>query len=41
MLEKSFQKFDEKRINNEIYFNGQIWDSYSKILEIFKKAKTN
>ena len=37
-LQKSFQKFEEKRKDNEIYFNGQIFDAYSKILEIFKEA---
>lgn len=39
MLENSFQKLDEKRKVNEIYFNGQIYDAYSKIPEIFKDAK--
>ena len=39
MLENSFQKLDEKRKVNEIYFNGQIFDAYSKIQEIFKAAK--
>ncbi len=37
-LETSFDKFEEKRKNNEIYFNGQIFDAYSKIQEIFKNA---
>lgn len=37
-LEASFQKFEEKRKVNEIYFNGQIFDAYSKIQEIFKIA---
>ena len=39
LLQESFQKFEEKRKVNEIYFNGQIYDAYSKILEIFKSAK--
>ena len=38
LLQQSFQKFEEKRKINEIYFNGQIFDAYSKILEIFKSA---
>ena len=38
-LESSFAKFEEKRKINEIYFNGQIYDAYSKIQEIFNKAK--
>ena len=37
-LESTFQKFEEKRKVNEIYFNGQIYDAYSKIQEIFKSA---
>ena len=39
LLQESFSKFEEKRKVNEIYFNGQIFDAYSKILEIFKSAK--
>ena len=35
VLQESFSKFEEKRKINEIYFNGQIYDSYSKINEIF------
>ncbi|MBQ3271032.1 ORF6N domain-containing protein [Candidatus Saccharibacteria bacterium] len=38
-LEASFQKFEEKRKVSELYFNGQIYDAYSKILEIFSQAK--
>ena len=38
ILEDSFQKFEEKRKVTEIYFNGQIYDAYSKIQEIFKSA---
>ena len=38
-LETSFNKLEEKRKVNEIYFNGQIYDAYSKILEIFKNSK--
>ena len=38
VLETSFDKFEEKRKNNEIYFNGQIYDAYSKIYDIFKNA---
>lgn len=37
-LETSFNKLEEKRKTNEIYFNGQIYDAYSKIQEIFKIA---
>ena len=35
------EKFEEKKKINEIYFNGQIYDAYSKILEIFNDAKDN
>jgi len=41
LLQESFSKFEEKRQVNEIYFNGQIYDAYSKILDIFKEAKTS
>ena len=39
VLEESFQKLEEKRKDSEIYFEGQIYDAYSKILNIFKSAK--
>ena len=32
-LELSFNKFEEKKKITEIYFNGQIYDAYSKIQE--------
>ncbi len=38
LLQESFNKFDEKKKVNEIYFDGQIFDAYSKILEIFYEA---
>ena len=38
LLKESFNKIDEKRKINEIYFNGQIFDAYSKIQDIFKSA---
>ena len=38
LLQKSFKKFEEKRKDNEIYFNGQIFDAYYKIQDIFKDA---
>ena len=39
LLQESFNKFEEKKKINEIYFNGQIYDAYSKILDIFKQTK--
>ena len=39
LLKESFGKIEEKRKDNEIYFNGQIFDAYSKIQEIFKSAR--
>ena len=39
LLQESLSKFEEKRKVNEIYFNGQIFDAYSKIYEIFNNAK--
>ena len=41
LLQKSFNQLEKKRKINEIYFNGQIFDAYSKILEIFKQANDN
>lgn len=38
-LKETFNRFDEKKKANEIYFNGQIFDAYSKIQEIFSSAK--
>ena len=41
VLQDSFQKIEEKKRVNEIYFNGQIYDAYSKIQEIFNSANKN
>ena len=38
LLQESFNKLGEKKKINEIYFNGQIYDAYSKIYEIFQTA---
>lgn len=38
LLKESLSKLEEKRKVNEIYFNGQIFDAYYKIQEIFKTA---
>ena len=38
LLQESFNKFEEKKKVNEIYFDGQIYDAYSKIQDIFKGA---
>ena len=39
LLQESFNKLSEKRKNTDIFFNGQIYDAYSKIQNIFKTAK--
>ena len=39
LLQESLAQFEEKEPVSEIYFNGQIYDAYSKILDIFKSAK--
>lgn len=39
LLQESFEKLNEEKKVNEIYFDGQIYDAYSKIQEIFKEAK--
>ena len=41
LLEETFNKFEEKKRVNEIYFDGQIFDAYSKILEVFNEAKND
>ncbi len=41
LLQESFSKFEEKKKDNEIYFNGQIYDAYSKIVDILKEAHDN
>ena len=37
LLEKTFNMFKEK--NNHIFFEGQIYDAYSLMIDIFDKAK--
>ena len=39
LLENSFKKLEEDKEVNEIYFDGKIYDAYSKIIDIFKEAK--
>lgn len=41
LLQESFSKFEEKKQVSDIYFNGQIYDAYSKIYEIFNEVKKN
>ena len=38
LLQESFDKLEEKKKVTEIYFNGEIFDAYSKILDILKSA---
>ena len=39
LLQELFSKLEEKKKVSETYYNGQIYDAYSKIIEIFKTAK--
>ena len=39
LLQESFEKLEEKKLKNEIYFNGQIYDAYSKLLDLMVEAK--
>ena len=39
LLQSTFNKLEEKKKVNEIYFDGQIYDAYFKIQDIFKEAK--
>ena len=38
LLQESFDKLQNKELVNEIYFEGQIYDAYSKILDILNTA---
>lgn len=38
LLQESFDKLENNKKVNEIYFNGQIYDAYSKIQEICNQA---
>ena len=37
-LEESFDKFNEKEKINAIFYEGQIYDAYSLLIDIFKEA---
>ena len=37
ILQQSFEKFKEK--NNHLFFEGQIYDAYSLLIDIFNKSK--
>lgn len=39
LLQQSFEKLEEKKVKNEIYFYGQIYDAYSKLLDLMIEAK--
>ncbi len=39
LLENSFNKLEENKEVSEIYFDGKIYDAYSKIIDIFQEAK--
>ena len=38
-LDEVFDQLETKQLVNEIYFNGQIYDAYSKIVDIMSMAK--
>ena len=39
LLEESFSKLEEKEKINHIFYEGQIYDAYSLLIDIFKGAK--
>lgn len=39
LLQDSFKRFEINKKTNEIFYNGQIYDAYSKIVDIFGDAK--
>lgn len=38
LLQESFKQFDKSKTLNEIFFEGQIYDAYSLLLDIFSMA---
>lgn len=40
-LQNSFNSFKEEKEVDELYFDGKIYDAYSKIIDIFKEANNN
>ena len=41
LLKESFDRFEEKKKINDIYYNGQIYDAYKAVLDICNKAEKN
>ena len=39
LLQESFDKLEKDREVSEKYFNGKIYDAYSKVLDIFSETK--
>lgn len=39
LLENSFEIINQEKEVNEIYFDGKIYDAYSKIIDIFNESK--
>ena len=38
LLQESFNKLDTAKEINHVYFNGKVYDAYSKVLDIFSEA---
>ena len=39
LLQESFSKLEEKEKINHVFYEGQIYDAYSLLIDIFKEAK--
>ena len=39
LLQETFDKLEEKKKSNEIYFNGEFYNAYSRIIDIFNESK--
>ena len=39
LLQESFDKLETAKKINHVYFNGKVYDAYSKVLDIFGEAK--
>ena len=41
LLQETFKQFDKKKIINEIFFEGEIYDAYSLLIDILNTANKN
>lgn len=39
LLQESFDKLSSKEVNNHIFYEGQIYDAYSLLIDILSESK--